>query len=281
MTRSSTRLPLQQITATTIERFLAAEFPGGRPERAATPGLAAIGTVAAGALASPLLRDRLHEAGLEASSYEPYSGPAPLLVARSWSLALVLSPFKQEVLTACDLLTPSALETRVVDTLLRTPAGVIGTNTNVYAAGSTLRQLLGGAQPIRALIAGTGASARSVAVGLRRELHNVELGFVGRSAERTASIVAELGFGQPVEIPTAFGADLIVNTTTVGQRDDAAPMAFDLESAFAPGIRYFDLNNRASAIQQSALVAGCMTASGVFMQILTNALRVALLAGPE
>jgi shikimate dehydrogenase len=69
----------------------------------------------------------------------------------------------------------------------------------------------------------------------------------------------------------------VVNTTTIGETDDATPPAFDLASAFAPGVRYFDLNNRTSALQSTALAAGCAVLSGALMQRVTNALRVALL----
>jgi shikimate dehydrogenase len=81
--------------------------------------------------------------------------------------------------------------------------------------------------------------------------------------------------------PAAFGADLVIHTTTIGETDDATPPAFDLAGAFAPGVRYFDLNNRTSALQTAALAAGCAVLAGALMQRVTNALRVALLgAGP-
>ncbi len=43
-------------------------------------------------------------------------------------------------------------------------------------------------------------------------------------------------------------------------------------------MRYLDLNNRPGQLQMAAVAAGCVTCSGVFMQVLTNALRAALLA---
>jgi hypothetical protein len=82
-----------------------------------------------------------------------------------------------------------------------------------------------------------------------------------------------LGFG----VVSLERSDLVVNATTVGETDDNAIFEFDIDSVLAPGVRYFDLNNRASAVQLKALGAGCVVTSGVIMQIVTNALRVALL----
>src|SRR5581483_1600811 len=157
--------------------------------------------------------------------------------------------------------------------------GVIGVNTNVYAAAAALRQLVGSTPPTRALVAGTGASARSVVVALARCFPEAEVGVVGRAAERAQAVVGALGLGRVVAEPRAFAPELVVNTTTVGETDDATPPAFDLAAAFAPGVRYFDLNHRTSALQTQALGAGCVATSGVLMQLVTNALRVALLRG--
>jgi shikimate dehydrogenase len=269
--------PIDDLVRSMVEAFLAAELPGGRPGRLAAPTLAAIGRLAPRALTSPLLRERLTAVGVTPADARPFADPAALLADQSWRLALVLSPYKRAVAVACQRLTPAATATDVVDTLLRVERAALGVNTNSYAAAGAVGHLLGGARPSRALIAGTGASARSVGFGLGRAYPDLEVGVVGRSAERAAEVLAQLGFGQVVSRPGAFGADLVINTTTVGETDDRASLAFDLAAAFGPGVRYFDLNNRPSALQQAALEAGCVTASGVIMQILTNALRTALL----
>ncbi len=276
------RGPLDALLATTVERFWqgereALESTGARPTH---PVIAAIGTLAPKALGSPLLRDRLATAGIVAGAGVPHDRPAALLADPAWALALVLSPFKRELPALCERLTPAAAATGVVDTLLRVSGVLVGVNSNVYAASAAIQHLVGGSAPRRALIAGTGASARSVAVGLRKVYPWVELGFVGRSSERAAAAVAELGAGTVVVAPADFGSDLVVNATTVGESDDAAELAFDLGDALVPGVRYLDLNNRTSALQTAALSRGCITSSGIVMQILTNALRIALLQVP-
>jgi shikimate dehydrogenase len=267
---------IERAIARALPAFLAAEWPG-TPARTAAPVLAAVGTLAADSLTSPLLSRRLAAAGVAPAGQRPHPDPEALLADPTWSLALVLSPFKQAVPALCGRLTRAAQATGVVDTLVRREGAVVGVNTNAQAAASALGLLTGGSAPERALIAGTGASARSVAIGLRRLFPAAPIGFVGRSAARAEQVVADLGLGEVVGAPAGYGADLVVNTTTVGQNDDATDLAFDLAAGFGPGVRFMDLNNRVSALQAAAVAAGCVTMSGVCMQLVTNALRVALL----
>ncbi len=270
---------VEDAIARTLPEFVAAEFPGGLPALPAPPVLAAVGTLGARALASPLLGERLAAAGVAPADSRAFADPTALLGDPAWALALVLSPHKQTLPPLCATLAPAAAATGVADTLLRAQDGVIGVNTNVYAAAAALRQLVGSTPPTRALVAGTGASARSVVVALARCFPEAEVGVVGRAAERAQAVVGALGLGRVVAEPRAFAPELVVNTTTVGETDDATPPAFDLAAAFAPGVRYFDLNHRTSALQTQALGAGCVATSGVLMQLVTNALRVALLRG--
>ncbi|MDX6328221.1 MAG: shikimate dehydrogenase, partial [Streptomycetaceae bacterium] len=72
---------------------------------------------------------------------------------------------------------------------------------------------------------------------------------------------------------------LIINTTTWGETDasEAGEFAFPFEGLAAPGNGFFDLNNRTSSLQATALRAGMNVMSGTFMQRVTNACRAALL----
>jgi shikimate dehydrogenase len=268
---------VDEAIARTLPAFWAAEFPAGRPALPTPPVLAAVGTLGARALASSMLRDCLDQARVAPADYRPYAEPAALLAAPVWALALVLSPYKRAMPALCARLAPAAAATGVADTLLRADGETIGVNTNVYAAAAALRQLVGEVAPRRALIAGTGASARSVALALTRTFPTTAVGVIGRAPDRAARVVATLPLGTVVTQPAAFAADLVINTTTIGETDDAIPPAYDLAAAFAPGVRYFDLNNRTSALQTTALAAGSAVLAGAFMQRVTNALRVALL----
>lgn len=268
--------PVGEVVRAAIESFEGAEA-GSLPTSAGTdPSIAAIGSVAPRALASPLLRGQLAERGIEPGAYAAYADADELFSQRDWTLALVLSPFKRDVGGACEELTAGARLSGVVDTVLQDGRGRrTGVNTNATGAAWAVRHMMGGARPGRCLIAGTGASARSCLVGLRGSYGELEVGVIGRDPGRTAVLAEE--FSVPVvEDPGAYVPDLVINTTTVGEtRDDQ--LDFPLEKALIPGTRFFDLNNRASALQVRALECGCVTMSGILMQTVVNALRVHLL----
>lgn len=238
--------------------------------------IAAVGSVAEKALASPLLRRQLARKGVEPEAYRSYPDLGSLFGQHDWSLALILSPFKRAVQDYCDDLTPGAQRSGVVDTILQDRTGRrIGINTNASGAACAVRHLMGNVRPRRCLIAGTGASARSCIVGLRDSYGRLEIGIVGRNPERTSGLAEELHVSTVEKIET-YRPDLVINATTVGEtRDDELDLP--LEQALTAGIRYFDLNNRASALQTRALERGCVTLSGILMQSVVNALRVHLL----
>lgn len=259
-----------------ISRFEETEV-ASLPQVAGTrPGLAAVGSVAPKALASPLLLDRLATQGVEAEAHHPYPDLEDLLQNRDWSLALVLSPFKQAIKNHCDTLAASAECSGVIDTVIHSESGKrIGINTNAMSAAWAVRLLMGSITPRRCLIAGTGASARSCIVGLRDLYDELKIGVLGRNQERTARIAEEFHVAT-VENIESYAPELVINATTVGETSDEKT-DFPLEDAFVAGVRYFDLNNRTGALQVQALQHGCVTMSGIFMQTIVNALRIHLL----
>ena len=74
--------------------------------------------------------------------------------------------------------------------------------------------------------------------------------------------------------------DVVVNTTTWGETDasEADPFGVRHRELLAPGVRFFDLNNRVGSLPLQALQAGCTVMSGALMQRVTNASRAALLS---
>lgn len=268
----------EQVATATVEAFLRDEVPSALAP-VTTPRIGGTGTVAPGALASPLLLRQMEEHGITATTCPAAADPGALLADPSWTLALVLSPHKRDVGPRCDRLTPAAAATGVVDTLRRDGDTVLGCNTNSAAAAAAVDLLVGGGPVRRVLVAGTGASTRSVAIGLGRRFPAADLGVWGRSPTGLAALVAELPDVAAVVDAGGWDADVVVNATTVGETDDEVPADFALLGALRPGVRFLDLNNRTGRLQRMALAAGCVTAAGICMQLTTNALRVALLAG--
>ncbi|MGW1741277.1 hypothetical protein ACWCPQ_21015 [Nocardia sp. NPDC001965] len=246
--------------------------------------IAGIGTTAAGALRGALLLDALAARDVELADTVHHPDPAALLADRSWDLALVLSPWKQEIAKQLTTRTGSAERTAVVDTVVRGAGGPIGVNTNSWAAQAAMETVLGGRAPAEILILGAGGSSNSVALGCRRAWPGARLLGSARNADALAAWADR--FGAEAVAPSELKAlcaerspALVVNTTTWGETEDSEgrPFAFDFAELTRPGNCYFDLNNRVSTLQITALRAGMNVMSGTFMQRVTNACRAALL----
>jgi shikimate dehydrogenase len=263
-------------------RFVDAEINGtgltlvrdGTGPGAAAVDIGAIGTVAATAVRGQLLAEALVAAGWIRRAAVALADPDALVADPSWQLGVVLSPWKRQVGDRCDLLAPSAALTGVVDTVVRTPAGAVGFNTNTWAAMSALEVLSGGRVPPRLLLLGAGASARSVALAVMRLWPDCEMVVAARSPAQ-ADDLAQAFDAQAAEDIAGGGYGVVVNTTTWGETEasEAEPFSIDLDGVLAPGVGLFDLNNRVGALPIRALAAGCAVVSGAVMQRVTNASR--------
>jgi shikimate dehydrogenase len=246
--------------------------------------IAGIGTTAAHALKGRLLLDALAREHVELGQAIPFGDPETLIDNTGWELALVLSPWKKAVAERMDSLTASATETGVVDTIVRDRGRSVGVNTNCWAAQAAMETVMGGRSPESVLILGSGGSSNSVALAARRAWPHARLA----GSARNSAALAEWAFRfaadgvAPADLLGEFGSappSLIINTTTWGETDasEAGEFAFPFEGLAAPGNGFFDLNNRTSSLQATALRAGMNVMSGTFMQRVTNACRAALL----
>jgi shikimate dehydrogenase len=140
------------------------------------------------------------------------------------------------------------------------------------AAQSALEFLLGGAEPESVLLLGSGASARSVPLAVRRAWPECQILVAARSFEGAEALAREFP-GLAVYEPGSAWLDVVVNTTTWGETEvsEAEPMGIDLDGVFQPGCAFFDLNNRVGSLPLQALQAGCAVISGAVMQRVTNA----------
>lgn len=149
--------------------------------------IAGIGTTAPRALQGALLLDALAAQHVELADTLPFPDPDALFANESWDLALVLSPWKQEVPGRLAALTDSAARTGVVDTIVRGAGGRAGINTNTWAAQAAMETVLGERIPGSVLILGAGGSSNSVALGCRRAWPGARLIGSARNAEALAS----------------------------------------------------------------------------------------------
>lgn len=265
---------------TVVGEFLSAELPDtdDRDGRHRAVRMAAIGTTADKPLKSPLLRQALAAADFEVASAEALRDAESLVADLHWDIGIVLSPYKLAAAGLVDQLSPSARQTGVVDTMFTRGGRTYGVNSNTWAVLAVLRRLVGTTAPARVLVLGSGGSTRSTVLAVRRAWPGAACTVSARRADAAEAIATQLSV-------TAVGAtdvgelaaDVVINTTTWGETaaSEATPFAFDLDAVLRPGVAYFDLNNRRSALAEHALDAGCVVMTGNFMQRVTHECRAA------
>ena len=139
----------------------------------------------------------------------------------------VTVPHKERMHDACDDCTPLAERVRAVNTFWLDGAGrLVGDNTDVGGFSAAVETLLG--RPPRDLTVGVlGAGGTAAAVLAAVELWPGCYAHVyNRTPERARLLCERFGsVAQPIDdVGVAAGADLVVNATSVGLRDDEFPM---------------------------------------------------------
>jgi shikimate dehydrogenase len=240
--------------------------------------VAGLGTTAPGAVKSAMLADALRRYRLELVSASARPAVADVLERSDGDLGLVLSPFKPLVGAALGRLTPSARATGIVDTLLRTPEGVLGLNTNSWALAAALGAVLPGLESPSILVLGAGGTTRSALLGLTRRWPSARITVSARRPEAISALEQQFTvIGVAPDDTPGVGADVVINSTTWGETAESEETGFGFPAGrlLRPGTILFDLNNRRSALQELALAGGCAVLSGTLMQRITHAARAA------
>jgi shikimate dehydrogenase len=262
----------QDSSAPIISAFLALEAQQHLSDEPQTGVVvAAVGRVAEKVTRE--LADSLTHRGLLVAGIKASPDPNDLLSDPTWHLAAVVSPYKLDIAAACTRLGPRAMQTQVVDTLVRRSGEVIGLNVNSFAMQAACTPW-SRVSPPRIVVVGTGATARSAVVGLAAVWPHADIGVTGRGPSRAASLVQHVGMGRVIEDIEQFSPVLVVHTTTVGECDDRQTLEIPME--LTPEMVVLDLNSRLTAFQRQALAAGCLTMGGAYVQVLTNLMRGAL-----
>ena len=154
----------------------------------------------AGVLGSPIrhsLSPTLHTAGYEAAGltdwdYTPHEvdeGGLPPFVAGldvMWRGLSLTMPLKVAAFDVADEVSELARRAGAINTLVRTDAGWIADNTDVYGLRAALREA-GVTAPARTLVLGSGATARSAALALH-ELDAEQVGIAARDEAKAAAL---------------------------------------------------------------------------------------------
>jgi shikimate dehydrogenase len=131
----------------------------------------------------------------------------------------VTMPLKYEAFDLSDSHSPEALKTGVVNTLLRSPNGWVGHNTDVLGFAKCFNQF---PDSQRITIVGSGATARSAALTISRVFPAAKVSVVGRTASSLVEFIGylkSLGISSEVLEPEASSlvdADLVVSTVPAG-----------------------------------------------------------------
>ena len=169
----------------------------------------------------------MHNAAFEAAgldwAYElldvaPEALPAAIARLREPDVAgaNVTIPHKLAVMDRVDRLDADALRARAVNTIANESGMLVGSNTDVAGIRAALDEL--GLQPRGAavVILGAGGSARAAAVALE----GAHLTFVSRHPDDADLPGTVLAWGDPSVPGLVRGADLLLNATPLGRRDE-------------------------------------------------------------
>jgi len=140
----------------------------------------------------------------------------------------VTVPHKRAVLALVDEASPVAQRTGACNVVWGGLRGVAGDNTDVDAIRSEAARLLGDHSLRRALVIGTGGSARAAAVAVAEGWPDATVEVLSRDAQRAAEFLTwATGAGIRAERAAEAPADLVVNATPLGL-STADPLPVDL-----------------------------------------------------
>ena len=150
-------------------------------------------------------------------------------------------PLKEHALGLCEQLHPEAEMAQAVNTLIRTPTGWLGTNTDGQGLVDDLTHLKVGLENKRLLLIGAGGAAAGVCGPLLQTKPST-LAIINRTPNRAEALCAHLNDPRVQTLSltsTAAPFDLIIQATSAGHGGEilAPPSAW-----FNPHNLFYDLN---------------------------------------
>lgn len=131
--------------------------------------------------------------------------------------ANVTIPHKVTVMQYLDRMDAEALRVHAVNTIARDADHLVGSNTDVAGIAVAVEELALRPPGANVVVLGAGGSARAVAAALE----GAHLTFVARHPERVDEMPGTvLAWDAPDWLPLVRAADLLVNATPLGRRDE-------------------------------------------------------------
>lgn len=130
--------------------------------------------------------------------------------------ANVTIPYKLAVMEHLDVIDPEALRARAVNTIAREGVRLVGSNTDVAGIRAAVQEI--GLEPRGAdvVILGAGGSARAAALALE----GAHLTFVARRPDEVDLPGKVVAWSDPSWSRLSRSADLLLNATPLGRRDE-------------------------------------------------------------
>jgi shikimate dehydrogenase len=188
-------------------------------------------------------------------------------------------PHKEAVIPLLDVVEETALRIGAVNTITLRDGLLHGANTDWLGAVRALEreiQLKG----TRAVVLGAGGTARAVGFGLLERGASVAV--LNRTASRAEEIARDLGaeLGGGLECLAEREWDVLVNTTSVGLREDASPIP---AAMLVAGTVVMDAvyDPPETRLLREAAAAGARTLGGKWMLVEQAALQIEIWTGRE
>ena len=180
----------------------------------------------------------------------------------------VTTPHKASVISYLDLVDTAAQEIGAVNTIVVTPKGLQGYNTDASAFIRTLLQRFGSVNKARCAVVGSGGAARAAVWSLTQQ--NADVTVFARNIEKGSLLAKQFHVAaQPLRGASFRGFDVVVNATVLGmsgKHETETPATADqLRGARAA----YDLvyNPSQTRFLNEALAAGCETIGGIDMLV--------------
>jgi shikimate dehydrogenase len=190
--------------------------------------------------------------------------------------ANVTVPHKQAVLGLVDQLDPTAEMIGAVNTIVNRSGRLWATNTDSVGFSRAIQEAGIHVRGREVLLLGAGGSARAVAHALLRD-ETSSLLIANRHEQRAADLAAELRRSYPEQAVGSLalaqlnaehlaGANVVVNTTTVGLNDDRSPLG---SRRLPAGATVVDIiyNPPRTRLLRDAEQAGLLTLNGLGMLV--------------
>jgi shikimate dehydrogenase len=130
--------------------------------------------------------------------------------------ANVTIPHKQAVMQHMDVVEPEAVKARAVNTIVKEADRLMGSNTDIAAIRSVIASVSLEPKGANAVILGAGGSARAAAVAL----NGAHITFVSRHPEDADVPGRVMAWDDPALHALVRSADLLLNATPLGRRDE-------------------------------------------------------------